>query len=219
MPGVWACVKIVLLVFVPCGDVWTVGELSWRKGVMVYDILRYPDPRLKKTSEAVPPDDRQLAGLVDGLFETMYEYNGVGLAAPQVGVLKRVVVVDTRRGGDEKIALVNPEIVACEGEELGEEGCLSLPELYAPVRRAACIRVVARDLQGRPVEIEAEGFFARVIQHEVDHLGGRLFIDHLDLITRQTLLNEWMRRMAGEGEGTAGVVRRDWRRDSGRRCI
>ena len=186
---------------------------------MVCEILKYPSPELMKRSVAVSPGDTRLGALVDDLFETMYGYNGVGLAAPQVGVLERVVAIDTRQLPEEKIVLVNPEIVLFEGEEEGEEGCLSLPELYAPVKRAARIKVVAEDVSGGALDFEAEGFFARVIQHEVDHLEGRLFIDRLDIITRHSVLNEWLERMAREGRESKRVTGRGWSCDSRHTCL
>ena len=121
----------------------------------------------------------------------MYETDGVGLAAPQVGISKRVVVVDSRQSPEEKMVLVNPSIAKREGEELMQEGCLSVPGAFTDVKRSARVEVVAQDLTGEKIRFTAEGFLARIIQHEVDHLDGLLFIDRLDVIAREQALADW----------------------------
>jgi peptide deformylase len=125
------------------------------------------------------------------MLETMYAAEGIGLAAPQVGVSTRLFVMDIRDPEIEPRALINPVIVARSGSESGEEGCLSLPGLVGEVERSASIVVEALDLQGKPVRIEASGLHARCIQHEIDHLDGVLFIDHLSPLKRRMLIGKW----------------------------
>ncbi|MCH7908960.1 MAG: peptide deformylase, partial [Candidatus Hydrogenedentes bacterium] len=123
------------------------------------------------------------------MLETMHAYEGVGLAAPQVGRSQRLFVLQEPDG--EEMCLVNPEILGREGGEEGEEGCLSMPTIYTMVSRATRIRVQARDVRGKPLELEATDFLARIIQHEYDHLEGIMFPQRVDIITRQSLLEEW----------------------------
>jgi peptide deformylase len=137
-------------------------------------IVKHPDPILREQAKPVTKFNANLHKLLDDMAETMYDANGVGLAAPQIGILKRVVVVDT---GEGLIELVNPEIIAKEGEQFGPEGCLSIPGLTGDVRRALKARVRAQDRHGQPFEVEGEELLARAFQHEVDHLNGVLFID------------------------------------------
>jgi peptide deformylase len=125
------------------------------------------------------------------MFETMYAAEGIGLAAPQVGVSTRLFVMDIRDPEIEPRALINPAIVERSGSESGEEGCLSLPGLVGEVERSASIVVEALDLQGQPIRIEASGLHARCIQHEIDHLDGVLFIDHLSPLKRRMLIGKW----------------------------
>ncbi len=138
-------------------------------------IVQYPDPILKKKAKTVTKFHARLHKLLDDMAETMYDAPGVGLAAPQVGILKRVLVIDI---GEGLIEMVNPEIVEKSGEQLSPpEGCLSIPNLLGEVRRAQKIKVVGQDRYGNPIEMEAEGYLARAFQHEIDHLNGILFID------------------------------------------
>lgn len=138
-------------------------------------IVMYPDPILKKKSKTVTKFHARLHKLLDDMAETMYDAPGVGLAAPQVGILKRVLVIDI---GEGLIEMVNPEIVEKSGEQISPpEGCLSIPNLLGEVRRAQKIKVVGQDRFGKPIELEAEGYLARAFQHEIDHLNGILFID------------------------------------------
>ncbi|MFC7442379.1 peptide deformylase [Laceyella putida] len=145
-------------------------------------IVQYPDPVLKSKAKQVTKFHDRLHKLLDDMAETMYDANGVGLAAPQVGILKRVIVVDI---GEGLIEMVNPEIVEQRGEQLTPpEGCLSIPNLIGDVRRANYIKVVGQDRYGNPMEVEAEGYLARAFQHEVDHLNGILFIDVAERVYR-----------------------------------
>lgn len=155
----------------------------------VLKVIYYPDDPLTQKAAPVTVFGSKLERLVENLFDTMRAYQGVGLAAPQVGVGKRVFVLQPPEGTE--MCLVNPEIIESEGREEGEEGCLSMPQIYAMVPRATRIRVRAQDLKGGPLDFEARDFVARIIQHETDHLDGILFPERLDILTRQALLQEW----------------------------
>ena len=153
----------------------------------------YGDPVLRQKAEAVEAFDESLAVLVADMFETMRAYRGVGLAANQVGVPQRVLVVEVP--GDEgeeplRLALVNPALSEASGSEVDEEGCLSIPGIYEDVKRATRVRVRAQDPSGEPLEFVAEDYLARVLQHEVDHLEGVLFLDRLSGLRRQFLRRE-----------------------------
>jgi peptide deformylase len=150
-------------------------------------ILEYPDPRLRHTAEPVPSVDDALRQFVDDLLETMYAANGVGLAATQVNVHKRVLVIDVSEQRNDPLVLINPEILSAEGREIVEEGCLSLPGIYDKVQRATKIRVRAMGRDGQLFEREADGLLAVCIQHEIDHLEGQLFVDHLSELKRQLI--------------------------------
>ena len=143
-------------------------------------ILRYPDPRLHKVAQPVQSVDARLRALIDDMFETMYEAKGIGLAATQVDVHERLIVIDVSEERDQRLVLINPELVWASDERLkGEEGCLSVPGIYDGVERAAAVRVRALDGQGESREIEAEGLLAVCIQHEMDHLLGKVFVEYL----------------------------------------
>ncbi len=162
---------------------------------MVREIRIYPDEVLKQKAELVEEVNDEIRALVDDMFETMYKKGGVGLAANQIGVLKRVVVIDLGSGketqGKNKIVLINPEIVAMEGEQVGEEGCLSLPGLYKKVKRAKYAKVRALNYDGEEFEIEGEDLLARALQHEIDHLNGIVFIDRLSPLQRRLALEKY----------------------------
>ena len=149
----------------------------------------YGDPLLRQKAVEVTVFDEELARLVEDMRDTMHAYNGIGLAANQVGVAQRVAIVDVPVDDDTRAAhtLVNPVIQSRADSETGEEGCLSIPGLYEDVSRSFRIRVQARDERGQPFELEAEGYLARAIQHEIDHLEGVLFIDRLSPLKRQFL--------------------------------
>jgi peptide deformylase len=149
--------------------------------VAALEIVTVPDPILSSKAQAVSRVSRRVRRLACDMLETMYAASGVGLAAPQVGVRKRVIVVDV---GENPITLVNPDIAAAEGEQVGLEGCLSVPDLVGEVRRAEWVAVNGLNLQGRPVTVEGEGLLARALQHEVDHLDGVLFVARLTDPTR-----------------------------------
>lgn len=145
-------------------------------------ILQHGDPALRKPARAVEKFNRRLHTLLDDMAQTMYDANGCGLAAPQVGILQRAVVIDLGEEDSALIELLNPEIVTEEGAEEGIEGCLSLPGLRGYVTRPAKVTVRAQDRFGEPFEMEADGMLARCVCHEVDHLYGRLYID---IMTRE----------------------------------
>jgi peptide deformylase len=154
------------------------------------DILQYPDPRLRQRAAPVAPEaiDNDLGRLVDDMFETMYAAPGIGLAATQVNVDKRVAVIDVSENADEPRTLINPEILALDGEtRRSQEGCLSVPGLFDEVDRKTRARVRALDLRGKAFEFDAEGLLAICVQHEVDHLNGTLFVDYLSELKRKRL--------------------------------
>jgi peptide deformylase len=163
-------------------------------------ILEYPDPRLRIRAEPVTKFDIELKTLVADLFETMYAAPGIGLAATQVDVHKRVLVCDIGVDSKQPYCLINPEIVSAEGEANSEEGCLSVPEYYDFVDRAAVIRVRAFDMEGKPFELTAEGMLAVCIQHEMDHLEGKLFVDYLSELKRERLKKKASKKAKRAGE-------------------
>lgn len=150
----------------------------------VLPILHYPDPRLRNKAQPVEGVDAEVGTLLDDMLETMYEAPGIGLAAPQVNVFKRVIVIDISEERNQPLYLVNPEILERRGEIQLEEGCLSVPYIYELVNRAEWIRFTALGRDGRPYEREAEGLLAVCVQHEMDHLEGKLFVDYLSEIKR-----------------------------------
>jgi peptide deformylase len=150
-------------------------------------ILEYPDPRLRIRAEPVTKVDAEIKQLVADMFDTMYEAPGIGLAATQVNVHKRILVVDVGTESKQPYCLINPEIVRAEGKTNAEEGCLSVPDFYDYVDRAAEITVRALDRDGTPFELDAEGLLAVCIQHEMDHLEGKLFVDYLSELKRERL--------------------------------
>ena len=151
-------------------------------------ILEFPDPRLRKIATPVAAVTLELRKLVRDMAETMYAAPGVGLAATQVDVHKRVIVMDISDARDELRVFINPEILASSGEAESEEGCLSVPGYYDKVTRAAKVRVRAQDEQGEHFELDAEGMLAVCIQHEMDHLVGKVFVDHLSALKRARLM-------------------------------
>jgi peptide deformylase len=166
---------------------------------MILDILEYPDPRLRKTAATVPVVTPDIRKLVRDMVETMYAAPGVGLSATQVDVHKRIIVIDVSVARDELKVFINPEIVAAEGEAQCEEGCLSVPGYYDTVRRAARITVRAQDERGEPFELSADGTLAVCIQHEMDHLVGKVFVDYLSPLKRARLMAKMRKkqRIAG----------------------
>jgi peptide deformylase len=150
-------------------------------------ILKYPDPRLYRKAESVAEVDAGVRELIDDMAQTMYAAPGIGLAATQIDVHKRVIVIDISEKRQELLVLINPEIVSRQGAQLLEEGCLSLPGIYEPVERSESIRVRALDRDGKPFEIEADKLLAVCIQHEMDHLDGKVFVDYLSRLKRDRI--------------------------------
>ncbi len=151
----------------------------------ILNILQFPDPRLRNKARPVERVDDAIRQLVDDMFETMYEAPGIGLAAVQVNVAKRVVTIDISEEQDDPRVFINPRILETEGEEESKEGCLSVPGYFDLVKRAEKVRVSALDRDGKPFELETDGLLAVCIQHEIDHLDGKLFVDYLSGLKRQ----------------------------------
>lgn len=152
------------------------------------DILEFPDPRLRTKATAVAVFDERLRQFVADLFETMYAANGVGLAATQVNVHQQVLVIDMSEERDQPLVLINAEILEEDGAQVYQEGCLSFPGIYADVTRALKVKVKARDVDGKEFTYAAEGPLAVAVQHEMDHLAGKVFVDYLSPLKRSLLL-------------------------------
>jgi len=168
---------------------------------MIYPIVKFPDPILQKPAEPVTVFDAKLRELVDDMFASMYDAQGIGLAAPQIGISKRLTVIDLsfQKKPEDKIVLINPEIVDKNGKQVEEEGCLSLPEIRDRVVRAAGVKVRALDAYGKPVEVEGTELLARALQHEIDHLDGILFIFRLSRLKRDLQLRR-IRKLQKAGD-------------------
>ena len=149
------------------------------------NILEFPDRRLRTVAKPVAQVDDALRRLIDDMFETMYDAPGIGLAATQVDVHQRLLVLDVSENSDAPMVFINPEIVSSEGEQVCQEGCLSVPGIYADVHRAERVRVRALGRDGEPFECDAHGLLAVCIQHEMDHLAGKLFVDYLSPLKRE----------------------------------
>jgi peptide deformylase len=164
----------------------------------VLDILRYPDPRLHTKARRVEVVDDGIRRIVADMAETMYGAPGIGLAATQVNVHLRIIVIDTSETRDQLLVLINPEILAAEGEQECEEGCLSVPGIYDKVMRAAKVKVRALGTDGRPFERDAEGLLAVCIQHEMDHLEGKVFVEYLSRL-KQTRIRARLSKRERQG--------------------
>jgi peptide deformylase len=168
---------------------------------MIYPIVRYGNPVLEKPAETVTEFNGDLRKLTDDMFESMYAAHGVGLAAPQIGVSRRIVVIDItfKEDPDAKLVLINPEIIKTEGRQRGSEGCLSLPDFREEVTRAAVVTVRAQDLEGKWFEKTGDGMLARAFLHETDHLNGRLYISHISALKRD-LIKRKVKKLMRAGE-------------------
>lgn len=167
----------------------------------ILSILRYPDPRLHTVATAVVAVDARIQRLVDDMLETMYGAEGVGLAASQVDVHERVVVIDTSEGRDDPRVLINPELIKTSAEFTeGEEGCLSVPQIYDKVPRHSRVTVRALNREGQPYEFEAEGLLAVCVQHEMDHLMGKVFVEYLSPLKRERIKTKLLKK-AREDDG------------------
>ena len=183
---------------IPGADSQILRKISRR---MVYPIVKFPDPILQRPAEPVTVFDEDLKKLVDDMFESMYVAHGIGLAAPQIGIPKRLTVIDLsfQKTPEDKIALINPEVVTKEGKIFEEEGCLSLPDIREKVARAAKVKIRAQDVQGNWFEREADELLARAFQHEIDHLDGILFIFRISALKRDFVLRK-IRKLQRAGE-------------------
>ncbi len=167
-------------------------------------ILRYPDPRLQQVAKPVAAVDARLRQLADAMFATMYEAAGIGLAATQVNVHERLIVIDASEARDQPLVLINPEIVWASAEtRLGEEGCLSVPGIYDGVERSLAVRVEALDLDGKRQTHEAQGMLAVCIQHEMDHLMGKVFVDYLSPLKRNRIKAKMVKQKKDEERDAA----------------
>ncbi len=168
---------------------------------MIYPIVKFGDPVLEKPAEAVTVFDDQLKKLVEDMFESMYAAHGVGLAAPQIGISKRLAVIDItfQDDPDAKLVLANPEIIRSEGKHRQNEGCLSIPEFREPVTRAQKVTVRAQDINGKWYEKTGEDLLARAFLHETDHLNGKLYISHISALKRD-LIKRRIRKLVKAGE-------------------
>ena len=165
----------------------------------ILTILEYPDPRLRKVASSVAAVTPEIRRLVDDMVETMYAAPGIGLAATQVDVHKRIVVIDSSEGKDDLRVFINPEIVAAEGEVICEEGCLSVPGYYDKVTRAGRVTVRALDREGVPFELVAEDMLSVCVQHEIDHLAGKVFVDRLSMLKRARLAAKLRKKQRAAG--------------------
>jgi len=162
-------------------------------------ILRYPDPRLHTVAKPVAAVDERIRALAGDMLETMYAADGVGLAATQVDVHERLIVMDTSEQRDQPVVLINPEIIARSDEmKVSEEGCLSVPQIYEKVERHARVTVRALDRDGEPFEMEADGLASVCVQHEMDHLLGKVFVEYLSLLKRDRIKTKMLKKAREE---------------------
>ena len=168
---------------------------------MIYPIVKYGKPVLQKTGDPIEVFDAELEKLVADMFDTMYAARGVGLAAPQIGISKRLAVIDTSSGADPaaRLVLANPTVLSVEGKQTEEEGCLSLPEFRAVTTRPTRATIRAQDVAGKEYEMTGEGLLARAFCHEIDHLSGILFINHLSVLKRDSIKRK-VRKLTKAGE-------------------
>ena len=166
-------------------------------------IIEFPDPRLRTVARPVREVDTRIRQLIDDMFETMYEAPGIGLAATQVDVHERLLVLDVSEDKSYPMVFINPEIVSAEGHQVYQEGCLSVPGIYADVKRVEKIQVRALDRDGQPFEVNADGLLAVCIQHEMDHLAGKVFVDYLSPLKRELVRKKLAKQRRLEGNEDA----------------
>ncbi len=166
-------------------------------------IIEFPDPRLRTVARPVKEVDTRIRQLIDDMFETMYEAPGIGLAATQVDVHEQLLVLDVSEDKTYPMVFINPQILSSEGSQVYQEGCLSVPGIYADVKRANTIVVRALDRDGQPFEISAEGLLAVCIQHEMDHLAGKVFVDYLSPLKRELVRKKLAKQRRLEGSEDA----------------
>jgi peptide deformylase len=169
--------------------------------VKIHEVVKYPEAVLSRKADSVTAFDAGLAKLVEEMFDSMYAAQGIGLAAPQIAISKRITVIDVsfKERPEDKLALINPEIVERNGKQVEEEGCLSLPEIREKVTRAEWVKVRAQNVKGDWFEVEGDELLARALQHEIDHLDGILFIDRISRLKREMVLRK-IKRMQKNGE-------------------
>ena len=167
----------------------------------IHEVVKWPDPVLAKPAAPITVFDANLKQLVEEMFESMYAAQGIGLAAPQISISQRLTVIDVsfKKNLEEKLVLINPEIIDRRGSQLEEEGCLSLPEIRDKVKRSAWVKVRAQDVNGEWFEAEGEELLARAMQHEIDHLDGILFIDRLSRLKRDLVIRK-IKKLQKQGE-------------------
>jgi peptide deformylase len=175
--------------------------MATKEALKIHTVVKYPDPVLAKKAEPVTVFDDELRTLVAEMFESMYAAQGIGLAAPQISISKRLTVIDTsfKKEPKDKLVLINPEVVERSGKQTEEEGCLSLPDIREKVQRAAKVKVRAQNEHGEWFEVEGEELLARALLHEIDHLDGVLFIDRISRLKRELVLRK-IRKMQKNGE-------------------
>ena len=168
---------------------------------MIYPIVKYGDPVLEKPAQTITEFNGELKKLTDDMFESMYAAHGVGLAAPQIGIGKRIAVIDIsfKENPEDKLVLINPEIVKKQGKQRGSEGCLSLPEFREQVTRAKIVTVKAQNLEGEWFEVTGEDLLARALLHETEHLQGKLYISHISALKRD-LMKRKIKKLVRAGE-------------------
>jgi peptide deformylase len=179
----------------------SVTDKETKKDGKIHEVVKWPDPVLSKPGEKVTVFDAKLKRLTEEMFDSMYAAQGIGLAAPQIAISKRITVIDVsfKKNPADRIVLINPEIVSREGKQVEEEGCLSLPEIREKVSRAAKVKVKAQDVTGEWFEVEGEELLARAFQHEIDHLDGLLFIDRLSRLKRDLVIRK-IKKLIKNGE-------------------
>jgi peptide deformylase len=171
------------------------------KSHRIHEVIKYPDPVLSRPAEKVTEFNAETEQLVEEMFDSMYAAQGIGLAAPQINISKRITVIDVsfKERPEDKIVLINPIILDRNGKQIEEEGCLSLPDIREKVTRAAWVKVQAQNVKGETFEVEGEELLARALQHEIDHLNGILFIDHLSRLKRD-LVQRRIKKLQKNGE-------------------
>ncbi|HEX9200832.1 MAG TPA: peptide deformylase [Acidobacteriaceae bacterium] len=175
--------------------------MATKEALKIHEVVKYPDPVLAKPGVPVTVFDEALKKLVAEMFESMYVAQGIGLAAPQISLSKRLTVIDVsfKKNPKDKLVLINPEVVETRGKQVEEEGCLSLPDIREKVQRAAWVKVKAQNERGEWFEVEGEELLARAMLHEIDHLNGVLFIDRISRLKRELVLRK-IRKMQKNGE-------------------
>jgi len=178
-----------------------VSEKTDKKIGKIHEVLKWPEPVLSKRGEPVTVFDAKLKQLVEEMFDSMYAAQGIGLAGPQIGISQRLTVIDCsfKKKSEEKVVLINPEIIDRKGKQVEEEGCLSLPDIRDKVSRAAWVKVRAQDVTGKWFEMEGTELLSRAMQHEIDHLDGILFIDRLSRLKRDLTIRK-IKKMQKNGE-------------------